>query len=160
MSRLVVHAPEPDRSRANTWPLVNETIDREAQLRIRHAASTGSTEQISERIEQLNQEWDLDRVIEAESALTGLVMLGLAVTVDRRLLALPAFVASMIALHGIYGWYPLLPVLRRLKIRTRNEIDRERYALKALRGDFSGVVPHENPASQERAAAAWAAACA
>ena len=29
--------------------------------------------------------------------------------------------------------------LRRLGVRTREEIDRERYALKALAGDFEGV---------------------
>ena len=32
-----------------------------------------------------------------------------------------------------------MPLLRRLGIRTREEIDRERYALKALAGDFAGV---------------------
>jgi hypothetical protein len=32
-----------------------------------------------------------------------------------------------------------VPLLRRLGIRTRGEIDRERYALKALAGDFEGI---------------------
>jgi hypothetical protein len=39
--------------------------------------------------------------------------------------------------HAVQGWCPPLPVLRRLGVRTRKEIDRERYALKALRGDFA-----------------------
>jgi hypothetical protein len=32
-------------------------------------------------------------------------------------------------LHGVKGWCPPLPVLRRLGIRTRDEIDREKYSL-------------------------------
>jgi hypothetical protein len=33
----------------------------------------------------------------------------------------------------------MIPALRRIGIRTRNEIDREIYALKAARGDFKSV---------------------
>jgi hypothetical protein len=32
-----------------------------------------------------------------------------------------------------------VPVLRRLGVRTMDEINEERYALKALRGDFESV---------------------
>ena len=38
--------------------------------------------------------------------------------------------------HALQGWCPPVPVFRRLGVRTTAEIDRERYALKALRGDF------------------------
>ena len=41
--------------------------------------------------------------------------------------------------HGLRGWNPMIPALRRIGIRTRNEIDREIYALKAARGDFKSV---------------------
>jgi hypothetical protein len=155
-----MHAPDVDRSRANTWPPVNAAIDREAQVRIEQLAAAGAPEHISERLEQLNHEWDLDRVLEAEASLMGLLTLGLAVTLDRRLVALPAVIAAVVLVHGVHGWYPLLPVFRRMKIRTGSEIDRERYALKALRGDFLGIPAAGSAASKERAAAAWAAACA
>lgn len=89
----------------------------------------------------------------------GLIGLGAAMMLDRRLLVLPGMVAAMVLLHGTHGWYPLLPLFRRLGIRTQNEIDRERYALKALRGDFTGMPGGDAPAA-ERAAAAWAAVCA
>jgi len=52
---------------------------------------------------------------------------------------LPTVVLSFLLLHAIQGWCPPVPVLRRLGIRTREEIDRERYALKALAGDFAGL---------------------
>jgi hypothetical protein len=51
----------------------------------------------------------------------------------------PAVVLSFLPLHAIEGWCPPVPILRRLGIRTREEIDRERYALKALAGDFAGI---------------------
>jgi len=31
--------------------------------------------------------------------------------------------------HGMQGWCPPLPILRRLGVRTRGEIDREKYEL-------------------------------
>jgi hypothetical protein len=37
----------------------------------------------------------------------------------------------------------MIPALRRTGIRTRSEIDREIYALKAARGDFK-IVPTEH----------------
>ena len=41
------------------------------------------------------------------------------------------------------GWYPLLPLFRRMGIRTRQEIDREKFALKTLRGDFGNSAAEE-----------------
>ena len=37
-----------------------------------------------------------------------------------------------------------MPILRRLKFRTADEIGKERYALKALRGDFQPVSGAKN----------------
>lgn len=59
-------------------------------------------------------------------SLTGLV---LGVTVNRRWLLLPGIVLPFLLQHGLQGWCPPLPVLRRLGGRTRGEIDREKYAL-------------------------------
>jgi len=41
--------------------------------------------------------------------------------------------------HALQGWCPPLTLFRRLGIRTQREIDDERTALKALRGDFADV---------------------
>jgi hypothetical protein len=158
MTALPAHSPPADRTRANTWPAVNERLDRLAQLRLRAAAAGASSDEISARIERLDHEWDFDRVLETEASLMGLLGLGLAVAADRRLLLAPGVVASMLLLHALYGWYPLLPLFRRLGVRTRDEIDRERYALKAVRGDFHAIPAAGSPAT-ERAAAAWRAVC-
>jgi hypothetical protein len=151
------HAPELDHVRANTWPDVNEQLDTEAQLRVREAATLPS-QGLTDQLTALDREWDFERLVEAEASLMGLGGLALAMTVDRRLLALPGFVASMLLLHAVHGWYPLLPVFRRARVRSRDEIDRERYALKALRGDFAALPPPRSPAA-ERADAAWKAVC-
>lgn len=155
MASLTMHAPPSDRVRANTWPEVNERLDRRAELSLRAAAGSPA-EDVSARIERLDREWDFDRVLETEAALTGLLGLVLGVTRNRRLLILPGVAASMMLLHAVQGWYPLLALFRRMSVRTRDEIDKERYALKAMRGDFDEIPPLDAGA-EARAAAAWRA---
>lgn len=149
---------EADRTRANTWHAVNAALDRAARLRIEAAAAAPAVE-VPAGLAALEREWDFDRVLCAEAATMGLLALAIGVSVDRRMLALAAVVSSMVALHGTQGWYPLLPLFRRVGVRTRDEIERERYALKALRGDFAHVEV-ESDDSTQRAAAAWKAVCA
>lgn len=153
-----MHAPLTDRVRANTWPAVNDRLDRHVQLRLREAGASASSEELTRRIVQLDYEWGFDRTVETEASLMGLLGLALGVAVDRRYLVLPTLVSTMLVLHATHGWYPLLPLFRRIGVRTQDEIDRERYGLKALRGDFTTLPPAGSPAG-ERAAAAWKAVC-
>jgi len=53
---------------------------------------------------QLDAEWDFERVLETEASLMGLIGLALGLAVDRRLLVLPAFVASMTLLHSTHAY--------------------------------------------------------
>ena len=154
----ILHAPAPDRVRANTWPPVNHRLDVETQLRLREASASSSTDELTRRITELDYEWDFDRTLETEASLMGLLGLALGAAVDKRLLVLPGFVAAMLLLHATHGWYPLLPLFRRTGIRSQDEIDRERYGLKALRGDFTAIPPAGSPAA-ERASAVWKAVC-
>jgi hypothetical protein len=78
-------------------------------------------------------------------ALSGVALAALH---DRRWLILPAVVLGLLLEHALHGWCPPVPVLRRLGVRTRKEIERERYAMKALRGDFAAVL---HPAAPEAA---------
>ena len=39
--------------------------------------------------------------------------------------------------HAVQGWCPPLPFFRANGVRTQSEIDEEKFALKALRGDFA-----------------------
>ena len=103
-----------------------------------HAAHPGA---IVGRLETLDREWDVERTLEANAATIALVGVLLGWTVDRRFFALPGLVAAFLLQHAVQGWCPPVPAIRRLGFRTQREIDEERYALKALRGDFAGLRP-------------------
>ena len=86
-------------------------------------------EERARRLKELEREWDVERAIEANAAIFSLTGITLALTVDRRWLALPAAVGVFLLQHSVQGWCPPLPVLRRLGFRTPHEIDEERLAL-------------------------------
>jgi len=127
----------------HTAPHVNERIRRNTQQRLRQYALRGPMA-IERRLMQLDREWDVERVLEANAATAALIGLTLGATTDRRWFVAPAFVAGFLLQHAIQGWCPPIPILRRLGFRTQSEIDEERYALKAMRGDFIEVHDHGN----------------
>lgn len=130
---------EADRVRRFTAAQVNRAIDRATDRSItRHAAL--SEQRIRERIAELELEWDVDRVLEAHAAVLGLAGMGLARSVHGRWLALPAVALVFLLQHSLMGWCPALPLLRRLGVRTRSEIEREKYRLLGLL-DTSGSGP-------------------
>ena len=94
---------------------------------------------ITDRLRELDREWSMERWIETNASTLALTGIVLGLTVDRKWFALPLVVTAFLLQHAIQGWCPPVPVLRRFGIRTRGEIDREKYALKLLRGDFTGV---------------------
>ncbi|PTQ80072.1 hypothetical protein C8R21_1199 [Nitrosospira multiformis] len=120
-----------DRVRHSTASNVNREIDRQTNSNIRRYANS-SEEVINRRIEELDQEWDIERALEANASTLALTGLLLGLTVNRKWLALPTVVLSFLLQHSLQGWCPPLPLLRRLSVRTRGEIDREKYELKAL----------------------------
>lgn len=87
---------------------------------------------VARRIEQLDREWDIERVLEVNAATLALTGLLLGLKVNRKWFLLPGIVLPFLLQHGLQGWCPPLPLLRRLGIRTRGEIDREKFALKPL----------------------------
>lgn len=121
---------------------VNECIRRQIEENVKRYAAAGP-EAIDRRLHELDHEWDIERTLEANAATIALIGLGLGATVDRRFYLLPAAVAGFLLQHAIQGWCPPVPVFRRLGVRTASEIDEERYALKALRGDFRGEATGE-----------------
>jgi hypothetical protein len=126
---------ENDRDRRYTAASVLQRIDDETEARLQTYAAAGP-QVIAGRLAELDHEWDIDRAVELEASLMGLVGLGLGAFFRRGFLAAPALVGAAVFVHATAGGYPLLPLFRRLGLRTSREIARERYALKALRGDF------------------------
>lgn len=126
---------EADRVRANSPSSGNQRIDRETQWCLEHQADQPA-EAIGRHIGELEREWDVERYLQMNAGLLSLAGVVLGATVDKRLLVLPGVVYGFLLQHATQGWCPPLPVFRRLGVRTRREINREKYALKALRGDF------------------------
>jgi DNA-binding transcriptional ArsR family regulator len=54
--------------------------------------------------------------------------------------------------HATQGWCPPLPLFRKRGVRTRKEIEREKYALKALRRDFDPVTSEDAPGTRSNRA--------
>jgi hypothetical protein len=127
-----------DRVRAHTSENINRRIDQDIERRVREYAQR-SSEEITRRIDELDREWDIERFLETNASALAFTGLLLGVTKDIKWLLLPAVVLPFLFQHAVQGWCPPVPVLRRLGVRTRNEIDREKYALKALRGDFHAI---------------------
>ncbi len=100
-------------------------------------------EKINKRLEQLDHEWDIERTLEANASALTLTSLVLGTVVNRRWFYVPAILGGFMLQNAITGWCPPLPLFRKLGVRTQIEIERERYALKALRGDFNRIIEHE-----------------
>jgi hypothetical protein len=146
-----------DRVREHTPHHINARIDREIAGRLRYFAAKSDAE-ITGRILELNREWDVERALEANAALLGMTGLALGVFRDRHWLIPPALVLPFLLQHAVQGWCPPLEAFRRPGFRTRREIDREKYALKLLRGDFRGIRLEDRGSPAERAKAALHAA--
>jgi hypothetical protein len=116
----------------------NEAIRRQTEENVARYAHAGRAA-IDRRLAELDREWDMERTLEANAASIALLGLGLGAFVDRRLLILPTLVCGFLLQHALQGWCPPVPLFRHLGFRTASEIDYERYALKALRGDFRDV---------------------
>lgn len=118
-----------DRVRKSTSPDINRRIDVATAYSISHYKRQDK-DVIARRIEMLDREWDIERVLEVNGAALSMAGLFLGLTVNRKWFLLPGVVLPCLLQHGLQGWCPPLPMLRQLGVRTRSEIDREKYALK------------------------------
>jgi hypothetical protein len=144
---------ESDRVRRHTSPEVNDRIDRQIAATV-HRYVGQPVSAITERIEEIEREWDMERTLETNASALSLMGVSLAAMFSKRWLALPGTVLSFLLLHAIQGWCPPVPLFRRMGVRTRSEIERERFALKFLRGDFNDVIRDGPQAAPEQLLAA------
>jgi len=129
-----------ERVRLNTAEEFNERIRRQTEQSVARCAEAG-LEAIDRRLDELDREWDIERTLEANAATAVLVGVTLGASVDRKFFIAPALVGGFLLQHAVQGWCPPLPLFRRLGFRTQGEIEEERFALKALRGDFREQPP-------------------
>jgi hypothetical protein len=91
---------------------------------------------IDARLEQLEAERDLERTFELAATAVAMAGLFLGIFGRRRYLLLPALALPYLFQSARRGDTAPMAALRRLGLRSRDEILQETYALKALRGDF------------------------
>jgi hypothetical protein len=130
IERVPRHTPE----------VYNAAIRRQTEENVARISAAGPAA-VERRLAELDREWDIERTLEANAASVSLLGSALGFAVDRRFFALPALVAGFLLQHALQGWCPPVPLFRRLGFRTASEINHERNALKALRGDFRNVHP-------------------
>jgi hypothetical protein len=129
---------------------LNQQIREQTRANVARYSQAGPAA-LDRRLRELDEEWDIERLLEANAA--SLVVLGsaLGAFADRRFFILPAVVGTFLLQHAIQGWCPPVPLFRRLGVRTQSEIEEERMALKAIRGDFKHAAAGPAPARAERA---------
>ncbi|RCW44459.1 DUF2892 family protein [Halopolyspora algeriensis] len=126
---------EMDRGRTHSSKDVTRHLDQQRLERIARCVDAPSAE-VTHHVTDLDRSWDIERTLEANAATISLVSVALATTHSRRWLILAAVVPAFLLQHAVQGWCPPIAVFRRWGSRTRHEIDAERTAIKALRGDF------------------------
>lgn len=99
---------------------------------------------IGQRLMELEEEWDIERLLELNTALWAVLGISLGVTRSRLWLVLALGAGALLASQALEGNSVAMPFLRKLGFRTRAEIDKEKYALKALRGDFKYLLDVPN----------------
>jgi hypothetical protein len=130
--------PGGDRVRENTDD--ERLAELDEQLRERVASFLDADDAtLTRRIEQLEHEWDMERVLETNASALALSGVLLALAHSRRWLIVPLVVTGFLLQHALQGWCPPVVLFRRMGVRTCQEIDAEKQALKALRGDFAAL---------------------
>lgn len=129
---------------------ITERLRRELESRVFYFAR--NPDRIDDRLAELDREWDMERMLETNAA--GVSLFGVLMAArHRRWLVLPFAVGGFLLLHALQGWCPPVELFRRIGVRTAKEINDERYALKALRGDFNiDITSDNNPDSKAQKA--------
>lgn len=114
-----------------------------------HVYSGQSVEAINKHIQELQNEWSIERAIEAGASVLAIIGIVLGAFVSPWCLILPGIICAFFLAHAATRFCPGLTLLQGKGTRTQFEIDTEEFAMKALRGN--GASP---PADKEQAALA------
>jgi hypothetical protein len=120
--------PGLDRVRKNTAFDTNSQIDQKTMENILWY-SREEPDVIAARMAELDKEWDTERVLIMNASTLSLASIALGITKNRLWFIMPVVISFFLAQHAIQGWCPPLTLFRKLGVRTRKEIDMEKYAL-------------------------------
>lgn len=122
----------------NTSEKINYKIRRETEARIKYYSLRDKNE-LNERIKELDDEWDVENVLEVNAGSLAMGGALLGILLDKRFFILSAVATGFLIQHSVQGWCPPIALIRKFGVRTSHEIDIERNALKAIRGDYKDV---------------------
>ncbi len=142
MSVTVDPAQQTDRVRRYTSQEILQKIEDDIERHIKFYAAQPD-HVIQDRIQALRREWSMERWLELDVAAVGLLTAFMALRGKKRWGLLTGAALGMFLYHAVRGYEPMIPILRRMGVRTRQEIDREIYALKALLGHLSRIPPEK-----------------
>ena len=132
------HPRSRDKVRRHTPDRLNHKIDQAMMKRVMRFASR-SREEIDTRIAELDREWDIERFMETGAGTVALGGVALSNVRSRKWLVLTAATLGLLLQHSLTRRSAPLRAFRAFGIRTRREIDAEKYALRMLRGDFDRI---------------------
>ncbi len=133
-----IFPPSAKRVFLSTNKQVNQKIKTETLKRIKLYRDKTPIE-LSERINQLNKEWDTERILEANASFIILISSILGFVFSYYWFFLVGVISFFLLVHAIQGWCPPVPLIRRLGIRTPEEISDEKTVIKYIRGDFANI---------------------
>lgn len=98
-------------------------------------------EDISRRIDELNKEWDTERVLEANASAIIFIGTVLGFLVNGWLFLIGGFISFYLFMHALEGWCPPLPLIRKLGVRTVSIL--EEILMKSLVTQMNSLKPQK-----------------
>ncbi|WP_233613845.1 MULTISPECIES: hypothetical protein [Corallococcus] len=141
-----------DAVRAHAPSTMNRRIDAHVESCVRYMAEQGDRSEMSRYLEKLEHEWDVHRTLVVGVPALALGGLLLGPRSGRGWRVLGGITLALLLQHGLTGFGPLSVLVRGLGVRTRREIDLEKFAIKALRGDFERIPNDGGPLARANAA--------
>jgi hypothetical protein len=123
--------PSTSRVKLHTKQEINDKIEQKTQQNIKEYQGA-SKELLNKRLQQLDHEWDTERVLETNASVMILFFTILGFAKRKCWFFLSGIVSFFLLLHAIQGWCPPLPIIRCLGVRTPEEIHDEKTAIKAM----------------------------
>lgn len=122
---------------ANTNAEINKMI-RDTTLEIL-ANQKDDEAELSRRIQGLNAEWDMERFVETKASICIMLFSLFGMKKHKFWCFLSLLGGTFLLSHALLGWCPTDTCMRRLGVRTADEIHQEKTVLKMMRKDFDNV---------------------
>jgi len=120
--------PGFDSVRSSSPQILNTDIDEKTRNNILWY-SREDPDVIVARMIALDKEWDIERHMQLNAALLTFAGLTLGIAKNKLWYILPAVVSFFTGQQAVQGWCAPMEVFRKMGIRTRREIDMEKYSL-------------------------------